>query len=358
MNAGIKENNYIVGFIECYMRLFATVFLLLIAGLVYGQEKKYYHNKFEILDTIVQKNYYPTGELHSKGLVLVLRDTVNVEFGGWQTYYKNGHVKDSLYLQNYRPIGRYRMNYPSGKRKAILFIEHQAIPTLDSLKGSVIYYRKDGSIKIKGFTEGGGEAKTFYNREGKAIRYLDIHKKRTIKVSQPFREHRHISDKNLLAAHKNQKAVLTNGRKNQKLKTGKLLNLKLKNRTQLLWHCQVEGFSEDKILLTKFSYDNGPQKSRTLKPDSVFAVPFTEIEALYIPEINRPDVPMAAYVAGFTFLWEPPVLGLILGFGPNPTYLLVFPAIGIPLVVYAKWRFRKTVPVEYPLPAWQLKPVQ
>lgn len=338
------------------MRVFPTVFLLFFTLVSKAQEKKFYQGRYEILDTVEQKNYYPSGELLAKGNVLVLRDTINVAFGPWQTFYKNGVVRDSVFVKDDHPIGRFRTNYPSGQLKRVVVVTRQGVPTADNFEATGAFYRKNGSLRGKSHAEGGGEAITFYNRKGKPIRFLDQHKKRTIKVSKPFKKQRHITEKTILTANPGQVAVLQHQNKKVRFKSGKLLNLKLKSQPEVLWHCQVEGFSENKMLLTKFSYDNGPQKNRTLKPDSVFVVPFAEIETLYIPEINRPDGPMAFYSAALTFLWEPPVLGLIFGFGPNPAGFLVFPAVGIPLLAYSKWRFRKTVPVAYPLDSWQLKP--
>jgi hypothetical protein len=269
-------------------------------------------------------------------------------------YFRNGNTKDSVMLKKELPFGTRAMYYKNGEERYV--ITYQNGPGENTFKRS----RRNRSLKSTG---GNLDFKSFgphyqYNRKGIAIRYQDMNKGNSVKVPAQYRDHQHLAGKSVGKRFIATKASLTNASKSTTIKSGAIISLQLKGETNITHHYQVEGFSKDSLLVSKFRYDLSRSRN-TLAFDSNDILGFNEIEAIYFGRNKNNTaevVALAVTTVGFILFFEPIlIVPIFQGFGAlaEPAALAMMGS-GIPIMFWGRHLYKQIVPREHKLSEWKI----
>jgi hypothetical protein len=270
-------------------------------------------------------------------------------------YFRNGNIKDSVMLKNELPTGTRVMSYKNGRERYV--ITYKSEPGENTFKR----FRRNGSLKATG---GNLESQSFgphyqYNRKGIAIRYQDMNKGKNVKIPAQYQGGQHLSGKNAEKRFPATKASLKKNSKSVTVKSGAIISLRLKGDPAVIHHYQVEGFSKDSVLVSRFRYDVSRSRN-TLAFDSNQIFGFNQIDAVYFGrnKSNAAEViALAATTVGFILFFEP-ILVIPIFQGAEaltePVALTMI-AAGIPVMFWGKHLYKKIVPREHKLSEWLIE---
>lgn len=298
----------------------------------------------------LEKRYYLSGHLKAIG----------IHKGGdtlaYRSYYKNGQMRDSALLlirgRNEVVLGTTRTYYRNGR---LWEVNHYG---KDNEHYTRSIYRQDGSIKSIIHKPAGIHA--IYYKNGQVKEWYDVNKGGQVKVSKNYKKHRHLTGSLYLKDIHYPKANLINKTHKQKMRTGNLITLFLSNDTNALRHCQVEGFSDDAIIISKFSYDLSDSPD-CLRYDSTCLIPFNTIKLLSFSKRNARKTFNAGVVLtfiGVEFVVVPLIAGTIVSGVSILTdpFILSMIATGVVSYYSGRYLFRSMVPKTYRMDEWKIKP--
>lgn len=270
-------------------------------------------------------------------------------------YFRNGNTKDSVMLKNELPFGTRTLSHKNGRDRYVII--YKSSPGENTFKR----FRRDGSLKATG---GNLDSELFgpqykYNRKGVAVSYQDMNKGKSIKVPEQYRKGQHLTGKSVANRFRSPNASLKGNSKSVTIKSGAMISMRLKGDTEVVHHYQIEGFSKDSLLLSKFRYDISRSRN-TLAFESNKIIAFDQIDAIYFGRNNSHAaevVALAVTTAGFILLFEPilivPIFQGIEALA-EPVALGMM-ASGIPVIFFGKHLNKKIVPREYQLSQWQIE---
>lgn len=311
---------------------------------------------FAQLDTNIEKRYYSTGKLKFS---IIKRGIDTVEF---KRYYKNGQIEDSLWL------------YIQGRQETPLGVEKRYYK--DGKLSSVTYYHKgDDEYTLFGYWQNGklerfvqrptGLTK-FYNKNGEQMRQYDYHKLKDIYVSQEFRNGRHLERYGYKNRIQTKIAFLTQPENKIKINSDVLISLTCNSDTNILTHCQIEGFSKDSVYLSKFHYNENYYRGSNvdiLKYDSTFSLGFNQLNTiLYAKHNNRKRSfgVITSLCLGVDLLLVSIIVAPSIPFAVKasiPSLTMIYGGafiVGVPLVYLGKYLYKSMVPKKYVIRNYKL----
>ncbi len=268
-------------------------------------------------------------------------------------FHRNGQIKDSLWIQKKglkeKPFGTERRYYKNGRLKAV--VHFATIP------GHFTFhqYYKNGRL-YKDFKNPG--LFSFYSKDGALFKQFNMNKNDQVKVPRKYRKQRHLKSSGLIKDLQQSNALLSNGTQERRFKSERLITLFLKGDTNGLTLCNVEGFTKEAILLSKFDYDTTRSK-HTLRYDSSFAISFSTIDSIYYSKKNTHlRYNSAKWVSGLglELFLIPLIIAPIVGI---PAVLLE-PAIiaiygpGLPVFFIGNRMYKKMVPKKYDMKTYKI----
>ncbi len=293
--------------------------------------------------------HYRSGEKHFETRSLGDENTVVIE------YFSNGHVKDSTTLRKEVPFGKRKVYFKNGQlRYEIDYINGPA-------ENTFVEYRSDGSIKSSGGTrayESYGVQKT-YNRKGRVVRWQDMNKGHEVSAPKAYQQGDHISASLDKRFSSKTAYLVRSGHHSRKIRQGAIVSLNLNDQSLNDRHFIIEGFSNDSMLVSVFTYDTLSRSKNTLKFESLRGFGFNQIASIAFGK-NRKQRTEAVAMGIST-------VGAVAFFGP----LMVAPATGDfealsdalnlslivagpPLYFWGRHLLKATVPKNYDLQQWKM----
>lgn len=219
-------------------------------------------------------------------------------------------------------------------------------------------YRQDGSVKSTIHKPAGVHA--IYYKNGQVKEWYDVNKGGQVNVPKNYKKHRHLTGSLYLKDIRYSNANLINNTHKQRIRAGNLATLLLSNDTNALQHCQVEGFSDNAIIISKFSYDfsDGPDN---LRYNSTFLIPFTAIKSLSFSRRNARrtfNTAVVLFVIGIDLVFIPLIAGTIVSGVSILTDPVILSAMATGAASWYSGRhlFKSMVPKTYHMNEWKIQP--
>lgn len=229
---------------------------------------------FSQTDNTVQKSHYSNGNLKSISIQHG-EDTVEM-----RKYYRNGQLKDSLWIyisgRDEITFGTEKTYYDNGRLASVT--RHGS----NWNEYTQCDYYKNG--RLERIVQNPAGPSKFYNKKGKQKGHHEA------SVPKQYRKHRHLLGTTYNVRITTNKATLTLGKKKKSIKAGVLVSLYMRGDTSLFNHCQVEGFSQDSIYISKFEYDPkyGQEAGKDiLKYKETLALGFNQLDSIYYSKHNN-----------------------------------------------------------------------
>ncbi|MDP3558295.1 MAG: hypothetical protein Q8T03_13055 [Bacteroidota bacterium] len=317
--------------------------LLFVGNFIYSQK-----------DSVLEKKTYKNGNLKE---IVFYRGTDTIEL---RKYYKTGQLGDSVWLaidgKNETAFGIEKSYFENGKPSSITYHGKERDEYITDS------YRENGML-YSHIVKPTGVSK-YYNSKGEVIKQFDENKfDADVYVRKKYKKQRHLKETNYATRIKSKEAYLTDDKNKVKIKSGVLISLVLNSDTTVLNHCQVEGFSNDSIYLSKFDYNLLYDRSTNfdiLKYDSTFALSLSKVKTIiYSKHYNkkRSFGALAASITGTELKVFPLLFGILLykDFVKLSPYYGGSIAAGFLLSYYSKYLYKSMVPKTYDMNKWQLK---
>jgi len=265
-------------------------------------------------------------------------------------YYKNGQVKDSTWFR-YKgeeeiPFRTSKSYYKDGK------LENITRYGANRYEFTSISYWPDGSVSEQQLSPG---VRKCYTKKGKVKKQMNLNRNRFVYVPK-----KHKKDK---AWESKKQILLVKQKKKIKIKNNVLISLTLANDTSVIELCKMEGFVENSIFISKFSYNrlyNDTTEETILKYDSTFVVRPDQLKTIYYSKHYNGKRNTGAIAAK--------IIGIELMIGTLVTTAVVVrePSLGLPifgstlasgllLMQYSKYLYKTMVPKRYDLNEWQIQ---
>lgn len=324
------------------MKHFFASFLFLLCFYSHAQNQKITHHGNDTLEVI---NYHKNGRVKDSvwktiEILVGKRDKIDPK-----------HPGDSIIMQIEHPFGIGKKCYKNGKIKLLTYYGS------NGHADKIFNYRKKGSLAI--YKEYPYGYKKYYNKKGKQIRQSDYNKGKYAKLPKANKKHQHLATGKYAGKVSRMLFALENGNKKLVIKPYAFFSLQLASDTTPLRHIVYEGISESKYVFSTYSYDLSESKNK-LKFDSTFSVSGNQIQTIYYACHNPRKKHLAASFmerAGFSMILVPAIgVPLIAG-----TYYLLHPVTlgtitaGVPLFIFGRQLYKKTVPKTYKLNEWKIK---
>jgi hypothetical protein len=294
----------------------------------------------------VEKRFYRDGHLK---FVATWKGKDTIQF---IKYYKNGQIKDSVWLYNPKnteiPFGTERKYYENGHLSSVTYYGNKR----DTYR--LLRYRNNGSL-YKDLNNPG--IHKIYSKRGSVKKQFDINKGDQVFVPKKNRKQRHLVNTSFYPRLQYKYAILTDGSKRIKLKSNKLITLEIEGDTSALTLCNIEGFKEDSIIVSKFEYDTTSSK-QSLKYDCTFVVPFKNIQAIFYSKKNthRRYFTAQLFVIIGVNLFIIPVLAPIFGASAlliDPLFVAYYGS-SIPICLFGNSLYKKMIPKKYDMKEYKI----
>ncbi|MEI8137707.1 MAG: hypothetical protein WCH21_10320 [Bacteroidota bacterium] len=317
--------------------------LLVLANFFYGQK-----------DSVIEKKLYKNGKIK---LVTYSRGTDTFEI---RKYFKNGQIGDSIWLftdgKNETAIGIEKSYFENGKLSSITF--HGK----DKEEYVTDTYREDGMLYSHVVKPTG--VNYFYNKKGEVIKQFDENKfDDEVYVRKKYKHHKHLKGTSFASRIKYQSATLVDDKNKMQIKSGVLISLVLKTDTNVISHCQIEGYSSDSIYISKFDYNNLYDRVtdfEILKFERTYAIGINQLKTIiYSKHYNkrRSFRARTASIVGAELKIFPVLFGILLYKDLNvlAPYYAGTVAAGFIISYYSKVFYKSMIPKKYDMKKWKLK---
>ena len=325
------------------MKSLLLFILVILSQFFYGQK-----------DSIIEKKLYKNGKLK---LITFNRGVDTFEI---RKYHKNGQIGDSIWLftdgKNETAIGIEKSFFENGKLSSITYHGKDREEYITDT------YRENGMLYSHVVKPTG--VSFYYNKKGEVVKQFDENKfDDEVYVRKKYKHNKHLKGTTYAARIKYQSATLLDDKNKMPIKAGVLISLVLKSDTNVINHCQVEGFSSDSIYISKFDYNtlyDRVNDFEILKYERTFALGINELKnIIYSKHYNkkRSFGAQAAVIIGTDLIIFPVLFGILLykDIAVLAPYYGGSIVAGILLTYYSKQLYKSMIPKKYDMEKWKLK---
>ena len=253
---------------------------------------------------------------------------------------------------------RVEKRYANGNLK----VQYEFLVTADHLylmHGKINRYYSNGQLRLTGNNEHGLGHGWFrwYRKNGEVRREKELHKGIYLSHKKTNYSPEEFENNPLSELVKYKSIQLKNGKSKKKVKQSYLISVKLKNEKEKRRHLRVEGFTDNAMIVSGFSYDRSESYTLSLAYDSSYVIPFddiTFIEAASKNSGNKADMGIAWRASSPLFFVGGIVLLAATSSSGASILAISYFGLGTSSIFFGKSLERKSIHHQYELSDWQI----